>query len=366
MTKSGRGEYELVSLRESPVPSIEYAPQLENENVVGYVRCACGFTAFLFVAGLFTMFIILLEKNSCLESPYLYITVHDSISNVLKYSRNGCRLHSSVLLGEIKGIQRPELRGMLLDSHHTPERLFIANGRNSSSEVLVYGPCSSFNSRRAFLSQLKSAAVAPNAQHPYGLAMDSSSSTLFVSYQNADAVYRFDIQTLEPIVRSNLSCTDAQCRDGLFYAFDSKGGGNGARGVAFVPRTRMLWIANEAMGIVQLVDVDHSIPIMRLSVKRPIGLYYDNRRGEMFVGSRSNQKGKGKIVVYDAATASRKYQLATLDLQHPAGMTAFEDTLFVADQATNTVETFDLNARIHSRTIIDHLPTVEQLILSHC
>lgn len=34
------------------------------------------------------------------EPPYLYVTVHDNLDNVLKYSRDGCLLQSDVLINE--------------------------------------------------------------------------------------------------------------------------------------------------------------------------------------------------------------------------------------------------------------------------
>jgi hypothetical protein len=39
------------------------------------------------------------SKKYCDGPPYIYVTVHDELKNIIKYSRNGCLLSMNVLKG---------------------------------------------------------------------------------------------------------------------------------------------------------------------------------------------------------------------------------------------------------------------------
>jgi hypothetical protein len=53
-----------------------------------------GLATTLYVAYEFT-----LPKTLCDGAPFIYATFHDEVGNVVKYSRNGCRLQDNVLDG---------------------------------------------------------------------------------------------------------------------------------------------------------------------------------------------------------------------------------------------------------------------------
>jgi DNA-binding beta-propeller fold protein YncE len=59
--------------------------------------------------------------------------------------------------------------------------------------------------------------------------------------------------------------------------------------------------------------------------------------------------------------------IGKVGLMHPTGITAYGDTLFVAEQQSNVVIAFNITSERYIRTIIPRITDpVEQIILSNC
>jgi hypothetical protein len=103
--------------------------------------------------------------TECLGPPYIYVSLHDKVSNVLKYSRNGCLIDDAVLLmDEALNTQDIQFRSLSVGKHKDHDALFIADASTHNSRYetafppLVYpqySPCSSYSySSFFFLSQI--------------------------------------------------------------------------------------------------------------------------------------------------------------------------------------------------------------------
>ena len=56
---------------------------------------------------------------TCLGPPYLYVTIHDKVQNVLKYSRNGCLVDDNVLIMSeaYEKLNEVEFRSLAIGKH---------------------------------------------------------------------------------------------------------------------------------------------------------------------------------------------------------------------------------------------------------
>lgn len=80
------------------------------------------------------------KNDKCLGPPFLYVTVHDEIKNVLKYSRDGCLLSLGILNGKHYSLDS-ELRSMAINSYLGSTALFVADASDHRSRVVLYLPC---------------------------------------------------------------------------------------------------------------------------------------------------------------------------------------------------------------------------------
>lgn len=216
------------------------------------------------------------RKKDCLGAPYIYATTHDQVPNVLKYSRNGCLLSQEVLNPRPIGNEIvdnpydiPEYRAMILGKYKNIESLYIADAQGN--EVLIYGGCST-NGTRNFVTVAVSQDKNPGLNHVYGLATDSNGN-LYVSNEKTDNVLRFAKDSFEP-----LSLPPALQREyksfipGTFWQplKSSEDGGKGVR--AIVKVKDQMWVANEAMDGVAVVEVTTGMTLNIVVIPSPIGM----------------------------------------------------------------------------------------------
>jgi DNA-binding beta-propeller fold protein YncE len=160
------------------------------------------------------------------------------------------------------------------------------------SKVLVFGGCDQYGGR-TFIKTVTTGTKNPGVNHPYGITFDQMGN-IYVSFQHTNTVLRFKKDTFEPMsyldhfmkYLSKKSHEDMTPYPGTFYQYPL--GMEGIRDIAFVEG--YLWIANEDLKGISVVD-STGTEIHRIHMRdhaKPIGLYYDEEVGLVFVTSRSS------------------------------------------------------------------------------
>jgi hypothetical protein len=358
------------------------------------------FVACMIVA--YTMFEVYVTEN-CLPAPFIYLTSHNN-NNIAKYSRDGCLLRSRVVW---YGSKEPkELRGVAAGSYRGHDALFIADSADETdsayeeSEIIVVGRCSGLFQMRPFIAAANAGFY--GSFHAYSVAIDNNSN-IYASFQHTDGVVGFLADSLKPMsfpstiydgkLKGNAYVNTfnhnhlPEVPNGTFVQFGKPGIHNiseqGVRSIAWVPRNfssnpekmanvpEHLWIANLDHNKVIIVD---STARERgfISVHSPIGMYYDALRGIVYVGSKSKKSVGGGGAVYgieiNTLSIVKTFTIiGKVGLMHPTGITAYGDTLFVAEQQSNVVIAFNITSERYIRTIIPRITDpVEQIILSNC
>ena len=113
------------------------------------------------------------KKSKCLGPPYLLLTVHHEFPNVLKYTRDGCLLSTTVLKGgHISTPENPlytEFRSIAVGSYQDKEDVLYVNvATTKDSHVMVYGNCSAEDGSREYLDTVVSTQINTGANHAYG------------------------------------------------------------------------------------------------------------------------------------------------------------------------------------------------------
>jgi hypothetical protein len=364
--------------------------------------------------------IVMTQSFSCEGAPYLYLT-HQGSRNVMKFSRDGCLIHEKVLWGLTNSL-KSNMRSMVLGTYQGKEALYVADSDEGKSGVMVFGGCLESTSLRPFITRIGGSLENPGAQHTYGIAIDYNGD-MYASFQKTDAILRFSArQNFAPIenepdlrafllkkyknstsssnryLRTTLQRDNHQTRrrrlqeyeypelekhkkgdptadyvyfNGTFVQFGAPNWHNvseqGIRSIQWVRNYTELWIANEDVNQVVIVD-RRGHHIGSINVDSPIGLYQTaNVPGIIFIGSKAKKIG----AVYAVNTTSRgivkTYQ--AIGMKHPTGITSYKDTLFVGDQTRNAVLTFNLTTARVIKMIIPSSKIsgyVEQLTLSPC
>ena len=122
--------------------------------------------------------------------------------------------------------------------------------------------------------------------------------------------------------------------------------------------------------------------IARVLVTSPLGLTFCSKQHLVFVGSKKGPNNQGAVYGIDPITRTivKTFVLppqalaSGQGLDHPAGLTIHGNILYVAEQSSNAVFTFDITTTQFIRQIIDlnNIPTlgesngevIEQLTLS--
>ena len=86
----------------------------------------------------------------------------------------------------------------------------------------------------------------------------------------------------------------------------------GLRAIVWVEPLQQLWIANEDLHRILLVDKNGKY-VGKIKIKNPIGLVYDYDRSIVFVGSKKSSKETG--AVYGINIFSKKFESLKLSLR---------------------------------------------------
>ena len=271
------------------------------------------------------------------STPTLYISFHGGKSSGIniaqRYSLSG------TLIGDLYSntCTSQSLRSMLVMADGT---LLIANADDDSSRVLQFSACQA-DGTRTYIQDYATASL----DHPYGLA--TGNGQLYVSSQNINTV-------------NGYSLTD-QSFSGVINNFNP----DQIRGLAYNTKLNLLYVADKDANMVQAwstatnsIDTAHSI-----ASNDPIGLYYHETSGKLFIGSSADNS----VVLWNPATQAIEQTFTDTNLQHPAGIAVSGDALFVISQTANSLLQFAISTGSLVGVIASNLPdTPEQLIVSDC
>lgn len=316
------------------------------------------------------------EDSTGLTGPYLYVTVHDTVGNILKYTLDGCLVDEKVLYFEDEDLFRryPELRSMVISSypaHNVSEALYVADASLHNSQVLVFDKCIDHGpdkGKRRYLATAIDSYLNDGADHTYGLCFDYDHN-LYASFQHTDAVLRLDTSFVPmPLPPAFKRYRRDDFFPGSFVQFGSAGehhySETGVRSIVNI-RTNLL-VANEDYNGVLVVSISTGLVSEIIPVDKPVGLHYDKHKDILFVGSKSQKYG-GVVYALDGKDYAVLKVYTYGKMTHPTGITLFNDILYVGEQNTNTVVKFNVESGKFLGVVVDHLPgLVEQIILSPC
>jgi hypothetical protein len=313
-------------------------------------------------------------KSDCLGPPYLYISLHHEVPNILKYSRDGCLLSETVLKGgHIDTKSNPlftEFRSIMIGAYKGAEALYVALATTGDSAIMVYGACSpDDHGQREYLGTVVDTKHNAGADHTYGLTTDEGGN-IYGSFQHTDVVLRFNKDSFEPMAfppMLNEVRKQYQYYPGTFYQFGAAGphisSQQGVRSIAFVNGD--LWIANEDVGGIAVVDVSTGQISNVVIVHNPIGMYYDKSSNRVFVGSKKGHWG-GAVLAIDPVRMKVVAKYTTNRMNHPAGITSHGDDLYVVEQELGHVYKFSISTTEYLKKVFETEFQPEQIIMSYC
>lgn len=333
----------------------------------------------MFILAVTASYLILLITTtfSCQGAPYIYVT-HGSSQNIMKFSRDGCLMNPKVLWGfsEVNS----ELRGMFLGRYKETEALYVMDVNYG---VYVFGDCFHDTSMRPLITLAIPASSNPGVAHGYSVKADLMGN-IYASFQHTDAVLRFAADTMQPLpIPSNFTAMyfnksmyqkfhpnhqGSTFFNGSFVQFGDpivhNKNESGIRDIVWVNNYTQLWIANEDLGAIVVVNTQGKY-IDHIPVKDAIGLYTREDLPYVFCSS----KKSGTVVAIDKHTKATVHTYALIGMGHPSAMVSHDDTLFVGDQTRNIISTFNITTARFIRQIVSAsvMPgAVEQMILSNC
>lgn len=299
--------------------------------------------------------------SSCEGPPFLYMS-QNGVSEISKYSRDGCLLSNGVLINNPKPAL---LRSMALGNYEqTPNVLYVADAGatdRTDSKVLVYNACNA-DGNRQFETTAVDQRKLSGAAHAYGIAFDQRGD-LYVSFQRSESVIRFSADTFQPApLPPPLRTVSPAPAAGTFFQFTYRHSGEGVRAIAFVGEN--LWIADERTDAISVVDSDGH-RIRKIQIRHPIGVFYSQDHNLVFCGSRSSY---GLIYALDPDTYDIIHRYHAPGMTHPTGLTVYNDILFALLHHTGRVVTFDIPSAKVLKTIASGFEenSLEQIVLSDC
>jgi len=319
------------------------------------------------------------KKLKCVDSdgPYLYVTLHDTIGNVLKYSLDGCLVDDRVLYFENEDLlhRYPELRSMVISSYpggNVTEALYVADASLHNSQVLVFDKCidqGANKGKRRYLATAIDSYLNDGADHTYGLCFDYDQN-LYASFQHTDAVLRLDKffkpLPLPPAFKRYYRRDDYY--PGTFAQFGTPGEHHydetGVRSIVNI-RTNLL-VANEDYNGVLVISINTGLVSEIIPIDKPVGLHYDKHKDILFVGSKSRKYG-GVVYALDGKDHAVLKVYTFSRMTHPTGITLYDNVLYVGEQNTNTIVKFDVISGEYLGVAVENFPgIVEQVLLSPC
>lgn len=272
-----------------------------------------------------------LDRSDCLGAPYLYVTVHDMTANVLKYSRDGCLLSDNVLLMDeaYKSVFDVEFRSMAIGKHKDHDALFIADASDHNSRLLVFGKCIEDKKdygKRHFVEIVVDSKHNKGVDHTYGVCLDREGN-VYISNQHTDSVLRFEVGCFKPMSLPRSLQLDSRIDyfEGTFVQFGlPREHGQREQGVRAIAHVHnKIWIAHEEISGVAVTDVESGLVTDIIPLDTPIGLFYDEAMGVVFVSCRSKKRG-GIVYALDSESFRIRHSYSHHKMIHPTGSSKLE------------------------------------------
>ena len=135
------------------------------------------------------------------------------------------------------------------------------------------------------------------------------------------------------------------------------GGVLGVRGIVAVDET--LWIANEISNKVLIINQTTGAILHKVDIANPIGLFYDEIGENVYVASYGKYQhddylnSTGKVSSYWKVDYSlnNTYEDPNGFMVHPTSVARYENTLYIAEQTTNSIMTFDVSSGTYMGTL---------------
>ncbi len=403
------------------------------------------------------------KKRSCLGPPFIYVSTHDEIQNILKYTIDGCLLSSNVLqtTPSHKFPNFIELRSMAFGTYWDGERnhsnaLFIADAVSYHSAIYIFSDCQpSSNHQRTMLHTMVTTKDNPGVDHTYGLAFGRD-DRLYATFQHTDVVLSFSPQnrtyiskqtwTYSPgkippalqqpdtvsIAFENASVVRIPMKQqgsssngnnvnnnrynqpnhwydyfpGTFYQFGKpriqKRDAQGVRSILLlhycddgsvianndmdvvdhqllgynyddvsdiqnksIIRT-MLWIANEDIDGILVIDESTGLAQHILTVHNPIHLMFHGKTQQVFASSK-RKHWRGAVFAINPHSMKVIGAYSTNEMDHPTGLAIYENILYVGVQERANIIKFDLKTKKYLGVVVKNVPgEIEHLLLSPC
>lgn len=312
-----------------------------------------------------------------LGAPYLYVTFHTG-DKIYKFSRDGCFIDDKVLLpNEDKLYTRKSMfRSLVVGPYQsTPHALYVVNSKSKQPQLMVFGQCDLVSGKRSLLDAVvaakatahvkeiyKNMTMNSGANHGFGIALDveeNGNVNVFTTYQHTDVVMQFGFfeGNLKPSnIPEALLFGKGSLRPyypGTFHQFGAVGahpGGDdvkvsneeqGVRGVAVVGQN--VWIANENLKGVLVVDKKTGIMQQFIPILNPIGLFYyeygEGADDRVYVSSKK-RGNRGSIMAIDITTYTVVQSYRFEGLEHPAGIAVYDSIIYFTEQVLGTIYKF--------------------------
>ncbi|KAI4834935.1 hypothetical protein MKS88_005615 [Plasmodium brasilianum] len=290
------------------------------------------------------------------EQPYLYVTYHggkkkNSVHNICKFSRDGYYLGSILLPFEEGGkfFNCISLRGLLIHGNN----LYVTDSYKDNSKIFQFSSSiSELSNRREYISTFISqdAKTNPFMIHPYGIKKNND--YFYISSQNTGTVLRFHIDSgkLGQSINSYKGLSD-----GLVVKLNNN---DEIRGIDF-DNLGKCYVSNKQAGV-QIYDKDFNL-IKIIPVFSPISILFDSTNNHILVGSSKTHD----IKEYDVNNFELIKVIKHPLLKHVAGITIYQDSLFVVSQKKNKLLEFSLTTALLKRVLVDDFSDIgERVILS--
>ena len=128
----------------------------------------------------------------------------------------------------------------------------------------------------------------------------------------------------------------------------------------------ILWIANEDIDGILLVDVQTGMAIDVIVIHNPISLFFDPKSSRIFVSSK-RKHWEGAIFAINPYTYRVSATYTNNRMNHPTGILVHDGVLFVAEQITAQIMKFDVESKEFLGVAISDIPgEIEHILLTNC
>ncbi|KAJ1413191.1 hypothetical protein B484DRAFT_402097 [Ochromonadaceae sp. CCMP2298] len=127
-----------------------------------------------------------------------------------------------------------------------------------------------------------------------------------------------------------------------------------------------IYIANEDINGVSIVNAATGVVEDIVPILSPIGLHHNHLHNWIFVSSKA-QHFKGHVYAISIKKRQVVRTYHSKHMTHPTGLTTHAGILYVANQKSGEIVTFNINDGKYLKTIVSNMPPgIEQITLSPC